>query len=1033
MKTLKALCRPRQSVFDSSKRDTVLDLTDLIERKIDAPDFFAENHITEGMHTLLVEGFRRLEGKSAQGVFKLTQAMGGGKTHSILAFGLLADHPELREPVMGHVYRPEGLGKVRVVGFSGRESDVPLGLWGSIAEQLGKKDLLKDYYSPLQAPGQKAWVSLLKGDPTLILLDELPPYLVSAKSRTIGNSDLASVTATALSNLMVAVGKGDLANVCVVLSDLTGSYAEGVDRIASVLNDLSKETDRGAMNLEPVRINTDEFYHILRKRIFVTEELPSEEEINQVAQGYAKAVRDARQMDITNESPEQFAQRVRASYPFHPAIKDLYARFRENSGFQQTRGLIRLMRIVTARLWSAGDADHRYLVSAHDIDMNDRDTLSEINQVNPNLENAVAHDIASAGNAVAEIMDRNLGGTDARDTCRLLLLASLANVPNAVVGLSVPEIVANLCAPGRDLSRLKTDVLEKLATAAWYLHSNRDGKLYFKNVQNLIAKLESTAGGYIREQSVKELTDRLEEIFRPTNRWCYQDALALPAVDAIQLSQDKTTLVIAAPTAESNGLNADLRAFHDQATWRNRVAFLTGARDTLDSLLTNARRVKAIRAILDELDAEKVPDNDPQRQQANELKDRILTQFHSAVRESFTTLYFPTTNGLLSADVLMKFDGNKYDGEEQIRALLTAKQKFTEEISGDTFRKKCEQRLFTTQTMLWSEIKKRAATQPNWPWHLPNALDNLKADCIHKDYWRDEEGGYVRKGPFAKGTTEVRVQENARDPETGRVKLKLTAVNADALYAEVGAPATTASQKVDSSLYETDELRVSFLAVDSTNQHPPGAPFEWTNRIELKQRVFQNGDARMIELKAAPPVGKIHYTTDGSDPKLGGGVYAEPFAVPRSSKVVLAYAEKDGVESKVLEIPIDWSGGGGVKVDPLKPAVWKRPDEVKATNDTYKLIDRLAKTQSATNVVRLTINDDRNHWVELTTDEQLRLDAAKLKGIIDAMRSLIGGGQVDVAYSAIHFPTGQNLLDWVAEAKTELKAGEVEQYTEETP
>src|SRR3954464_9375837 len=111
MKTLKALCRPRQSVFDSSKRDTVLDLTDLIERKIDAPDFFAENHITEGMHTLLVEGFRRLEGKSAQGVFKLTQAMGGGKTHSMLAFGLLADHPELREPVMGHVYRPEGLGK----------------------------------------------------------------------------------------------------------------------------------------------------------------------------------------------------------------------------------------------------------------------------------------------------------------------------------------------------------------------------------------------------------------------------------------------------------------------------------------------------------------------------------------------------------------------------------------------------------------------------------------------------------------------------------------------------------------------------------------------------------------------------------------------------------------------------------------------------------------------------------------------------------------------------------------------------------
>jgi hypothetical protein len=77
MKTLKALCHPRPSVFDPSKRDTVLDITDLIDRKINATEFFAENYVTDGMRTLLVEGFRRLESRSSQGVFKLTQAMGG--------------------------------------------------------------------------------------------------------------------------------------------------------------------------------------------------------------------------------------------------------------------------------------------------------------------------------------------------------------------------------------------------------------------------------------------------------------------------------------------------------------------------------------------------------------------------------------------------------------------------------------------------------------------------------------------------------------------------------------------------------------------------------------------------------------------------------------------------------------------------------------------------------------------------------------------------------------------------------------------
>jgi hypothetical protein len=37
MKTLKELCTPRASIFDRSRRDTVLDLTDLNERRRDSP------------------------------------------------------------------------------------------------------------------------------------------------------------------------------------------------------------------------------------------------------------------------------------------------------------------------------------------------------------------------------------------------------------------------------------------------------------------------------------------------------------------------------------------------------------------------------------------------------------------------------------------------------------------------------------------------------------------------------------------------------------------------------------------------------------------------------------------------------------------------------------------------------------------------------------------------------------------------------------------------------------------------------------
>jgi predicted AAA+ superfamily ATPase len=206
MKTLKQLCKPRQSVFDRNRRDIVLDLTDLIEDRVKPIEFFEENYLTDGMKRLLREAFRRFDGRSSRGVFVLTQAMGGGKTHNMIALGLLAKHPELRKHVMGDLYEAKDLRGVRVVAFTGRESDAPFGIWGAIAEQLGEKEALKDYYSPLSAPGLTAWINPLKGESKLILLDELPPYFDNSRSRPIANSDLSRVTTTALSNLLVAVG-----------------------------------------------------------------------------------------------------------------------------------------------------------------------------------------------------------------------------------------------------------------------------------------------------------------------------------------------------------------------------------------------------------------------------------------------------------------------------------------------------------------------------------------------------------------------------------------------------------------------------------------------------------------------------------------------------------------------------------------------------------------------------------------------------------------------------------------------------------
>src|SRR5262249_557569 len=147
---------------------------------------------------------------------------------------------------------------------------------------------------------------------------------------------------------------------------------------------------------------------------------------------------------------------------------------------------------------------------------NDRDTLAEVMLINPTLDNAISHDIASAGQSVSEIMDAATQNTNAQDVAKLLLISSLANVPNGLLGLTLSEISSYLCAPGRDVSKLPKDVVGVLTTRAWYLHANREGRLYFKNVQNLVAKLKTTAEAYTRESSRKELRNFLDKIFAPS-------------------------------------------------------------------------------------------------------------------------------------------------------------------------------------------------------------------------------------------------------------------------------------------------------------------------------------------------------------------------------------------------------------------------------------------------------------------------------------------------------------------------------------
>ncbi|HOV94711.1 MAG TPA: DUF499 domain-containing protein [Spirochaetales bacterium] len=1020
------VCVPRQSVFDKSRRDVVLDLGSFLDGSLDeksGESFFNENFVTAGMKTLVTKAFDRLNGARDQSAtFLLSQAMGGGKTHNMIALGLLAKYPSLR-----HTLGPDfnlGTKPIRVIGFNGRESDYRLGLWGALAEQLGRKELFNDLYAPLRAPGETSWINLLRGEPTLILLDELPPYYDQARAVAIGASNLAEITTAALSNLLIAANRPELSNVVIVVSDLSGTaYDRGQQGIDIALDNLAKETQRAALRIEPVATTGDEIYDILRTRIF--EKLPDFEVRDSVATKYAEAVRDAKQMDLTTQSPDSFAMELRQSYPFHFSLRDLYGRFKANPGFQQTRGLLRMMRAVVANLWSSGLAKSLYLIHPYNIDLNDADIFSEFLNINQSLSEAIRIDIANNGTSHAEELDKTLArpgpGTKpeglAQDAAKLIYVASLANNPGAVLGLHDTEIIAWLCRPDRDIARIRADVLERLPTIAWYLHLSDDGRLYFKNVQNLAAKLHGMVSTYNRETTVKALRTYLETMFKPNLGDVYQDVSVLSSVDTLVLSPEKVILVITEPYVDAtadNPLYPDWLQYYQNIDYKNRLIFLTGDRDTMNDTLKNAALYKAIDTIIAELEADHLSARDPQMTDAHSRKDKISLSLKSSIQQTFCQVVYPSGPKLRTEQIRFSFDGNSFDAENQIRETLLSVQKFCSEPANDAWVRKVEERLFDNQNpVLWSEVKKRAAVKTLWQFHPPRLLDEIKTYALHNGLWR-EEGNAIRHGPFPKDPPSVNVRKKSYDEKTGEATLEIIPVGGSKVLYNYGTeePSKSWEEVHDYNGFRTDEVKVSFVCVDDNNREMPmGKPFTWTNTITVKGAIEQVGTEYFVRLEAVPKA-DIFYTTDGSDPLTFGVPYNGPFSLTDNMKIVQAFAEQDGVKSEVIVFN---TKERHAQLNPEAPCVLKSSRLLlnQPTHQAWQLIHRMQQYKArAQGIALFVIKAEGDEEISYTLSEQENRTGEELEKTLNQLGSLIPNANILLSIQRLLFDKAQNFLDW---------------------
>ncbi len=1042
--SIQPLCIPRDSVFVADRRATVLSLDAFLNGHVDGPGFFEENYFTQGMQTLVDRAFRHLGGSGAgSSVFLLSQAMGGGKTHSMIALGLLARDPALRKQVLSKSDPAPRLGPCRVVGFNGRSTDAPGGIWGSIAQQLGKSDTFARYVSPLlSAPGPEAWKQLLGGEPLLLFLDELPPYLANAVAVPVGNGDLGVVTTTALANLFIAVA--EMNNVCLVLSDLAGTnYTGGQAALEAAFNKavhgITSESKRIAVPITPVNPNGDELYHILRKRLFKA--TAPDAEVAKVAASYRDALRSAVKMNLTSSSPESLHTRILDSYPFHPDLRELVGKFKENDGFQQTRGVIRLMQMVVAHLWKSGKATGLDLIHPYDLDLNVDEIASEVRTINPALSEAIAHDVAHGGESEVEQIDVANGNTDASDAARLIVIASLSTTPGAIHGLREYQLVDCLQRPGRDLASFKTHVLDKLATRAWYLHNSADGRLFFKNQQNLAAKLRSTALSLHVETVDRMLRKHLEDYFSASLRDCYQVVRVLPPPDEIHVEQDKTTLIIVRPGGQSQGLpiSGDWQAWWAQQQYKNRVLFLTGSRDTFQKVLDSARQTRALESIEQELRSENTPPDDPQWRALDALRDRVGLQFTSALKEAFDQVVYPSIHSALRATGIdLAFAGNQ-SGEATLRHTLEGAQKFTTKIEDDSFRTRAEARLFgspETKVVLWADFKRAAAVNTQWPLHKLSALDDLKAECLRRGHWR-EEGNHVRRGPFPPPMPDVSIRElSVMEDGDGRAYLKIEPLHAPAIAYETGdSDPTPASSPVPTpARFEAKALRYRFLAFDPQDLGRSSPVREWTAKLRLKHQIHDRGDHHEVELLALPKANgiTIRYTTDGSSPTAAGcAVYDGPFRVPAASRIVCAMAVAPDCEisSEILRIPIPQRGKAEPVINPAVPARWNQITKLDDSSAVWDFIHRLSQSQGtvAFDIGLVAESADRQQHVDYSGSKDDGYTPESLKSLTDRIQEIVAGGSLRLTVGSLRFPTGQALLDWLKAAKQSFDPAKVSQ------
>jgi len=548
----------REGRFDP--RVFAVDLAQVIEGQIaakdkivyeykDADTFFRRTFLTQGLRSTVRGVLRSLAGRDdGIAITQMATVFGGGKTHTLLALyhmvergsdvihlepvrqllaeaGLDASSPLLAGGMRGGAARIAAVDCAHIGPSQPRRAPEGLTLhtlWGEIAYRLAGVrgyEFVRQSDEDRVVPGSQALAQLFQATgPALILIGETLSYITKASGIPVGQGYLSDQAQEFLLELTRAVNAAD--DVALVLT-MTSSEQE---QIGDAAIRAAKEIDTAILILRRTRqvevsAEREELYEILKRRLFDTDPALIEAQARGVARAYWDYCR-AHPNDFPQEAqtPEYRELMVRA-YPFHPAlIEVLRDRWGSISGFQRTRGVLRLLALVIGDLYQRQHAAP--LVQPAHVSLDHDEIRAELLEYVDNrggYESVIFSDIGGTDESKAPHLDRVTGGDYARYCIATGLTTSIfmyshSGATQRVAAAERPQLWLSTLQPGI-VPALAADALDKLERRLWYLDA-REGTYRIDSQPNLNQMLVTRIDAMRQEPEVvrEQVRQAVEEV-----------------------------------------------------------------------------------------------------------------------------------------------------------------------------------------------------------------------------------------------------------------------------------------------------------------------------------------------------------------------------------------------------------------------------------------------------------------------------------------------------------------------------------------